>query len=91
LAPPVPDYEIKDALPLSWETDPQGDPEHKAWSRYTFSVVNSVLDDLNKAKDITRFCPKYNKLNRDQQVQVWSQIFAGISYYESDYDPLNNT
>lgn len=42
---------------------------------------------LDSASDITQFCPPYRNLSGDQKLNVWAEIFAATSYYESDWDP----
>lgn len=89
VAPQVPAYAISDRLPLAWESSSH--PERELWSQYEYSVINTVFDQLDAAQDIKRFCPKYEKLTREQKVETWAQLFVGISYWETGYDPMNHT
>ena len=66
-------------------------PERELWTKYTFSVVNSVYRKLNLARDIIKFCPNYDNLERPERVAAWSQLFASIANWESGFDPLNDT
>lgn len=49
--------------------------------------VSSQFSTLNKATDLTAFCPKYNSLSQDQKINVIADIFAGTSYYECAWNP----
>ncbi len=88
-APVPPPFDFPEATPLLWEDADH--PERVAWSKYTFRAINPVLDDLSSGKDINQFCPNYSKITRKQQILVWAEIFANIAFWESSYDPLNNT
>jgi hypothetical protein len=49
------------------------------------------LPTLDKAKDISLFCPNYSALSLDQKNNLWADLFAATSYYESAYDPKSNS
>jgi hypothetical protein len=80
---------IADAIPLQWETDTHS--ERKAWSNYSFSVINAYFDQLKGAADIDQFCPLYESLTHDQQVMTWAQIFVGVAAWESSWNPVERT
>lgn len=74
--------------PLAWESANKS--ERLQWSNYVFQVIDTeVFDNLNRATDATTFCPNYNQLNRDQRINFWGMLFAGIAYYESAWDPTS--
>ncbi len=66
-------------------------PERAGWETYAFGVIDSILDQLDTARDITDFCPTYRALSRNERIVAWAQMFAGISYFESSFDPTNRT
>lgn len=73
-------------LPLAWEN--QRYPERTKWSHHVFLVIESQINKFNEANDATRFCPNYNKLNSIQKINFWGQLVAGITYFESGWNPL---
>jgi hypothetical protein len=81
----VPDDASVPTPTLLW-TDPQH-PEREMWTRYLMDVVTTVFPDLDRAKDIRLFCPKYEMLTKEQRIVAWSQLFTGISFYESSFNP----
>jgi hypothetical protein len=89
MAPAVPPYSMADPIPIAWENS--NHPERKLWSEYAFSVIHQYFDELDQAEDTSRFCKKYKTLNQDEKIAVWAQIFAGISYWETGWDPANRT
>lgn len=88
-APAVPPFSIDRPVPLAWEGPKR--PEAKTWSDYSFRVVNQYFDALDQARDIELFCPKYRALDRAQKVETWADVMAGISYWETGWDPRNRT
>ena len=70
--------------PLMWEAK---NPKRAKWSEYTFQQIYRNFDAFDNAKDIDFFCPNYNNLNRDQKVNVWGQLIAAMSWYESGHNP----
>lgn len=76
--PPEPTY------PLSWE---KGHPERKAWSDQARVTAGVVLRDLDKAIDVSRFCPKYAELGAFNRVQFWAELVSVMSYFESGWKP----
>ena len=89
VAPQLPAYTISDRFPIAWENS--NHPERTLWSEYAYSVINQYFDQLDQAEDTPDFCRNYKALDRDQKITVWTQIFAGISYWETGWDPLNRT
>lgn len=82
---PQPSYKM---APLSWESSKY--PERTSWSEYLQKIIlndwNSLLPGAN---DITDFCPRYNSLNNNERANVWAQLFAAISKFESGYSPTS--
>lgn len=73
--------------PLSWESSRA---DAKNWSTYAFQVIREeAFTDLHKARDIETFCPKYDTLTQEQQINVWGALFSGVSKYESGYSPTS--
>ncbi len=70
--------------PLMWE---KKNPKRVKWSEHTFQQIYRNFDSLDRAQDINYFCPNYNNLNRDQRVNVWAQLIAAMSWYESGHNP----
>jgi hypothetical protein len=72
--------------PLSWEYH---DPNTRVWSEYVFDIYDRDLSGvLDRAEDISRFCPNYSNLNQKQKVNVWGMLISALVRYESFYDPL---
>lgn len=71
-------------ISLSWEKDHQ---ERIAWSDALVSSVKEQSANLSKASDLTKFCPKYKTLSEQEKVKALSEIFVGMSYYESGWKP----
>ena len=76
---------------LSWENTTAPHPERKPWSKKLWTFIDKRFEHLDKAKDTIKFCPKYPSLSYEQKVQVWCELFVAISYYESGYDPRNES
>lgn len=73
--------------PLSWEGSRA---DAKNWSKYIFEMIrDEAFTDLHKARDIETFCPKYDSLNMEQQINVWAALFSGVAKYESGYSPVS--
>lgn len=73
-------------LPLAWERPRY--PERTKWSLHVFLIIESQLNKFNQASDANRFCPNYKNLNSLQKINFWGQLVAGITYYESGWNPL---
>lgn len=77
------------AEPLVWES--ASHPERSDWSKALHQIVRASFSELNRATDIATFCPKYSGLNDAQKINVWSNLFAATSYYESGWKPAVNS
>lgn len=71
-------------FPLSWE---KGHPERKAWSDQARVTAGVVLRELDKAIDVSRFCPKYAELGAFNRLQFWAELVSVMSYFESGWKP----
>jgi len=70
--------------PLLWE---QKNPKRIKWSEHTFQQIYRNYDSFDNVKDMQFFCPNFYNLNRDQKVNVWGQLIAAMSWYESGHNP----
>lgn len=73
--------------PLAWESS--SNPERAAWSRFSYGVIDDVFNQLDQVEDAEIFCPSYRSLSRDRKINFWGQLIAGMSYYESGWNPLS--
>lgn len=73
-------------LPLIWESKV---PEGKKWSEHLYSEIETNFDVLDKASDMQFFCPNYANLAIYQKINIWAQLFAAMSYYESSFNPTS--
>lgn len=71
-------------LTLSWETNHS---ERKPWTTALVEAVEQHYKELDTAQDMGQFCPNYYKLDRDQRVQIWSELFVQVAYWESGWNP----
>ena len=54
---------------------------------HLFREIEKNIDILDKASDMDYFCPNYDSLEKYQKINVWAQLFAAMSYYESAFQP----
>lgn len=71
------------ALSLSWDNN----PIRKEWSSYLSQSIDAQFKYLDKAEDISDFCPNYSVLNKEEKIKVWSELFIAMAYYESNWIP----
>lgn len=72
---------------LPWEN---GTPERRAWSVFVQELIGGELYSVfDNAEDARRFCPNYNKLDKESRVLVWSNLIAWVAKYESGWDPTS--
>lgn len=81
---PTPSYKLE---ALAWES--KAKPERLEWSSYTAEVVEAEFDKLDQVRDAQVFCPTYDRLDKNQKINFWAQLFAGIAYYESGWSPTS--
>ncbi|MBD2291511.1 MAG: hypothetical protein ACK47N_10015 [Microcystis sp.] len=77
-------------LPLSWEKTDKPHPERAAWSLKLSEQIDKHFAKYNSAKDINYFCPKYASLDKTHKIKAIGDIFVGLAYYESGFNPLSN-
>lgn len=86
--PPPPDQWISrdGQIMLSWDKD---HPERNAWTQFVYNAINGELFTVfDSAEDAEKFCPKYAELTQEQKSWMWSEMIAGLTYYEAGWDPL---
>lgn len=74
---------------LTWESTSH--PERTAWSNALYDLVAANFQALNMASDIATFCPTYDSLTRDERINLWADVIAATTYYESSYNPASNS
>jgi hypothetical protein len=73
--------------PLAWESKVTGS---SSWSATVYKVIQSEEPQMlgqNVADDVEVFCPKYRSLNDFQRLNFWGQLLAGMSKFESSWNP----
>lgn len=70
---------------LTWESSKS--PERKLWSNELYKLIAAKWDLLKNAKDLDYFCSKADKLTKDQKINLWANIIATMTKYESGYNP----
>lgn len=83
-ATPVPMAPARVAL--SWE---KGHAERAPWSDQLNALMQELWPSLSQAKDMTRFCPKYESLTLEQKQKAFAEMIVGISYFESAWSPVS--
>lgn len=82
---PPPKRDVK--IALSWE---KNHSERKPWSTYVSELLSAELfESFDSAKDAKRICPKYETLNREERIAVWSELISAVALYESGWDPTS--
>jgi hypothetical protein len=72
--------------PISWED--AGVPERRQWSRYvSLLIMKELLPKFDKATDTNRYCETYKDLQPQEKATLWTEIIAGVAYYESSWNP----
>jgi hypothetical protein len=77
-------------LPLSWEHTNKPHPERAAWSLKLSQQIDKHFAKFDSARDINYFCPKYSSLDKLHKTKAIGDIFVGLAYYESGFNPLSN-
>lgn len=73
---------------LSWETNR---PERKEWSKFVLAYLDKTFPVFYTATDNKRFCPGFQSLTREQQIQAMAEIIVSITFYESGFSPVSRT
>lgn len=71
-------------IELSWDKQIKSGP---SWTETTVREVSKNFETLNKADDISLFCPAYGMLDRDHRIWVWSELVANMALFESNWKP----
>lgn len=86
---PIPTTPNTAMQPLAWESKVK---TANLWSAYIYSVISleepQMLND-DAALDADLFCPRYKQLSKNQRLNFWGQLFAGIAKYESGWSPTS--
>lgn len=75
--------------PLAWESTVKGS---SSWSDTVYKVILNEEPQMlaqNVADDIETFCPAYRTLSDNQRLNFWGQLFAGMSKFESAWNPAS--
>lgn len=83
----VPTSVVATYEPLSWENTTEAHPERKPWSEALIKSLNENWAVFDSAKDIQTFCPKYKSLDKTGRLKAWGELWVGLAYYESGYNP----
>jgi|GEM_PF-6913859 len=75
--------QINSVYPLPWEAHvPQG----FEWSDFALKAINTYGTNFKDgARDVTSFCPNYNRLQPDQKINFWGQLIGAMTLYESGF------
>jgi hypothetical protein len=72
---------------LEWNN---GSADRNLWTKHLTQMVNGPLfETFSKAKDLRKFCPNFESLDKGHQVQVISSIVVAVAYYESGWNPVS--
>lgn len=63
--------------------------KRKEWSNQVYQSVEQYFESLDLANDMERFCPSYNKLEKNERVVAWAVLFTQIALHESSWNPLS--
>ena len=75
--------------PLAWESK---SANSSSWSNTVYKVIQIEEPQMlgqNVADDVEIFCPKYRSLNDNQRLNFWGQLLAGMSKFESGWNPAS--
>lgn len=75
-------------LPLSWENTNKPHPERAAWSLKLSEQIDKHYAKFNSARDVVYFCPGYALMGKPDRIKTIGDLFAGIAYHESGFNPL---
>lgn len=82
---PEPGYKME---PLVWTNSKY--PQRDQWAQYLMKLaLNDWNTLLQGADDMNLFCPNYDKLDNNQRANVWAQIIAAMTKFESNYNPVS--
>lgn len=58
-----------------------------SWTQAVVSVVRSHFSKLERAKDISLFCPGYHSSSRSSRETCWIRLVSAVSKFESSFNP----
>lgn len=79
--------QVQQRIPLYWENTTEPHPERAPWSDAITKHFGENMDLYSKAKDVTRVCPKFGGLTKDQQTKALGEFWVAVAYYESSFIP----
>lgn len=71
---------------LSWEKT-STKSERKVWTETLIREIRKEFVKFDKAKGIEKFCPNYRNLSKYHRESFLGELFVGIAYKESGYNP----
>lgn len=76
---------LKEPKPTAWDT------AHPEWSVELKTQAEKFLTYLEKAGDITDWCPAYTEGSKAFRIAFWAKLAEQIAWYESNWDPAQVT
>lgn len=73
---------------LSWE---KNHIERMAWSRLLYKEILTKFDILDQVTDMSKYCPKYKLLTKEQRINTWAEFMVALAYYESAWKPTESS
>lgn len=58
-----------------------------SWTRATIQSISNHMSELEKARDISDFCPGYSRARKRERFACWLRLVGGVVRYESNYKP----
>jgi hypothetical protein len=74
----LPDATPAPAVKLKWNND--------VWSKYLVEQISIHFEEFDKAKDAVKFCPKYERLSKEQKSVMWAHFVVAVTKFESGYN-----
>lgn len=71
-------------FPLEWENN---NPHRIKWTEHVYGLIEQNFESLELANDIDYFCPNYKNLVHKQKINIWGQLIASMSFFESTFNP----
>jgi len=86
-APALVEEPTNPRIALYWEHTDASHPERAPWTDALVAEIRRDLAKYEAASDITTFCPKFKKLDTESKIKAIGELWVGITYYESGFDP----
>jgi hypothetical protein len=61
----------------------------KPWTDVVLQVVRQTRPKLERARDISDFCPSYNSADTHQQEDCWVRLISAVAFFESGFNPAD--